>query len=516
MSRKTHSSLPEMKSRSTDDPQVVAAQMANDYSNHMVPVTARIGRWQLTMSYWSLLSAMIWIFYGALVAGLYGSVNALIAIVLSVVTYSIMGGIFTRWGIRSGLNSTMVSRRMFGTVGALLTALLISANTVYYAVFESSTLAVAFQHYTPGWDIRIWYAIVVVAMLPLMLGGVQTWMGRMNGLLLPFYAVGLLSVLILTAVKYDSQGWMEFAGIIPGEARAYPGWLLGFVLYMGVWLLLPTTQDFARFGKVEDEKFHAVVSFGPVFYSCMFLVNGVAGIFLVRTVVPNEPTAEAGVVIAILGAAGLLGLIFIAVSQIRINSLNFYQASTNWDRIWTGLTGKRVHRAIWILLIGTLVFLLMLTNVFSYLERALTWQGVFLVGWATVALTHYALVRKDRHSGPEFRAGRLPKFTWGLLVWIISAGAGIAVAEIPGVPPIFSAIPALVTMVLAAVLYGTLLLLMPKPAESLVPDPRDEVTDAQRIWIECHSCNLSYVAWEMDRDPHNDLEPICDACSMSR
>lgn len=233
MSRIIHSTLPEMKSRSTDDPQVVAAQRANDYSNHMVPITARIGRWQLTMSYWSLLSAMIWIFYGALVAGLYGCFNAVIAIVLSVVTYSIMGGIFTRWGIRSGLNSAMLTRRMFGTVGALLTAFLVSANTVYYAVFESSTLAVAFQYYTPDWDIRIWYAIVVVAMLPLMLGGVQTWMGRMNGILLPFYGLGLILVLVLTAVNYDSQGWMDFAGIVPEEARAYPGWLLGFVLYMG-------------------------------------------------------------------------------------------------------------------------------------------------------------------------------------------------------------------------------------------------------------------------------------------
>ncbi|WP_431711773.1 purine-cytosine permease family protein [Glutamicibacter uratoxydans] len=515
MSRIIHSTLPEMKSRSTDDPQVVAAQRANDYSNHMVPITARIGRWQLTMSYWSLLSAMIWIFYGALVAGLYGSVNAVIAIVLSVVTYSIMGGIFTRWGIRSGLNSAMLTRRMFGTVGALLTAFLVSANTVYYAVFESSTLAVAFQYYTPDWDIRIWYAIVVVAMLPLMLGGVQTWMGRMNGILLPFYGLGLILVLVLTAVNYDSQGWMDFAGIVPEEARAYPGWLLGFVLYMGVWLLLPTTQDFARFGKIEDEKFHTVVSFGPVFYFFLFLVNGVAGIFLVRTVVPNEATAEAGVVIAILGASGLLGRVFIAVSQIRINSLNFYQASTNWNRIWTGVTGKRVHRAIWILLIGTLVFLLMLTNVFSYLERALTWQGVFLVGWATVALTHYVMVPKDRRVGPEFRAGRLPKFTLGLLVWVIAAGAGIAVAEIPGVPPVFSAVPALVTLVIAAVLYATLLVLRPEPVKTGMPDPHTEVSDAQQTWIQCHSCELSYVAWEMDRDPNHDLEPICDACSMN-
>lgn len=244
-------------------------------------------------------------------------------------------------------------------------------------------------------------------------------------------------------------------------------------------------------------------------------MNGVAGIFLIRTVVPKEATAEAGVVIAILGASGLLGTVFIAVSQIRINSLNFYQASTNWNRIWTGVTGKRVHRAIWILLIGTLVFLLMLTNVFSYLERALTWQGVFLVGWATVALTHYVMVPKDRRVGPEFRAGRLPKFTLGLLVWVIAAGAGIAVAEIPGVPPVFSAVPALVTLVIAAVLYATLLVLRPEPVKTGMPDPRTEVSDAQQTWIQCHSCELSYVAWEMDRDPNHDLEPICDACSMN-
>ena len=70
MSALPETRLPVLKTRATDDPQVVAEQMANDYSSHVVPVSARLGRWQLTMSFWSLLSAMVWLFYGALVAGL--------------------------------------------------------------------------------------------------------------------------------------------------------------------------------------------------------------------------------------------------------------------------------------------------------------------------------------------------------------------------------------------------------------------------------------------------------------
>lgn len=511
----TNSEPPTLKTRDTDDPAVVREQMANDYSNHMVPVTARIGKWQLTMSFWSLLSAMIWVFYGALVAGLYGTINGIIAIILSVITYSIMGAVFSTWGIRSGLNSTLLTRRMFGTVGAFLTALLITANTTYYAVFESSVLAVAFHEYTQTWDIRIWYAIVVAAMIPLMLGGVQTWMGKLNGFLLPFYGVGMIIILLMTVMRFPSVDWLSFEGIVPMDSRAYPGWILGFVLYMGVWLLLPTTQDFARFGRVEDKKFHSTVTFGPVFYVPLFLLNGVAGMYLVSTILPDEPASETGVVLAILSASGIIGLILIAISQTRINSLNFYQASTNLDRIWTGLSGIRVHRSIWVVSIGIIVFLLMLTNVFSYLERMLTWQGVFLVGWAGVALTHFVLRPVDRPFGPEFRSKRLPRFTWGLAVWFIAAGCGIIAAEVPGIPEIFSAVPALVTLVIAVVLYALGLMLIPDHRRATHADPRDEVENAAETWAECATCNYSYVVLEMDRDPDNELHPTCDACSTS-
>ncbi|MQY14148.1 hypothetical protein SRB5_43100 [Streptomyces sp. RB5] len=503
-----------LRTRTTDDPAVVADQQADDYGNHVVPLTARVGRWQLTMSFWSLLSALVWLFYGALAASLYGTTDALIAIGVSIVTYSLINSLFTGWARRSGLNSTLLSRRMFGVLGASLTALLIAANTTYYAVFESSTLAVAFQHYTPDWDIRIWYAVVALAMLPLMLGGVQTWMARLNGVLLPLYVVGIAAAVIVAAFRFEHSGeWLSFEGVVPPEARAMPGWLLGTILYMGIYLSMPMTVDFARFARKEDEKFHRRVTFGWVFYAWLYGVNGAAGIFLVRAAVPDEPTAETGVVTAIIATLGVAGLILIAVSQARINSLNYYAASSNWGRLITNITGRRPHRRTLVAYTTVVVFLLMLTDVFAYLQDALTWQGVFLVSWVGVALTHYWLVPEDRKDGPEFRARRLPRVTWGLGVWVVSAALGITLAEASGVPPLLASGATPVALVASVVLYAAAVKLL--PAVSRADDPRDEVADPAGTYAECHGCAKSYVVLEMDREPAAGGAAVCDECATA-
>ena len=64
------------------------------------------------------LSAMIWLFYGALVASLYGSVNAIIAMVIAVIAYSLLGALFSHWATRTGLNSTLLSRQAFGALSS--------------------------------------------------------------------------------------------------------------------------------------------------------------------------------------------------------------------------------------------------------------------------------------------------------------------------------------------------------------------------------------------------------------
>jgi len=498
-----------------DDPRVLAEQRADDYSTHVVPLSARVGRWQLAMSFWSILSAIAWLFYGALVAGLYGTTNAMIALVLSIVVYSAVNMLLARWGMRSGLNSTLLSRRMFGVFGAFLTALLVAANVTWYAVFESSVIAVAFQDYFKGGDIRIWYLVVVAAMLPLMLGSVQTWLARLNGILLPLYVGGVIAAVIVAAVKYDTAGWFSFGGVVPAVARPYPGWILALMIYMGIWLLMPTTVDFARFARKGDERFHETITFGPLFYSWLFLVNGLAGAFLVGAVLPNEPAAETGVVRAMLATLGIVGLLIILASQTRINSLNYYLASANFQRLVSGLTGLRIPRLIWVVVVSVAVYLLMLTDVFSYLQRALTWQGVLLVGWGAIVLTHFLLVPEDRKLGAEFRARRLPPVTWGLAVWLIVSAVGIYLVEADSAPANLKAIAQAVVFVLAVLLYAVGVKLLPSSVRAGLPDVRHDVADAWETRVRCHVCDRSYVAQEMDYDRSAENAAICDGCATS-
>lgn len=508
-------SVRQLELSGSDDPRVVDDQHHDDYANHVVPVSMRLGKWQLAMSFWSLLSAMVWLFYGALASSLFGSTNAIIAMVLAVVTYSVGNAVIARWTIRTGLNATLLSRQTFGIFGAILAAAFLTANTVYYAVFESSTLAVAFAHYTPGWRIEVWYAIVCLLMLPLMLGGVQTFMAKLNGALLPFYYVGLVAAVVVTAVRFPvGSAWLDFEGIVPPEARAYPGWVLAFMLYMGLFILMPTTADFARFGKIEDEKFHMTVSFGWVFQALLLLVNGVVGIFLVRSVIPNEPAAETGVVTALLSSMGVVGLILIVVSQTRINTLNYYESSANASRVITSITGKRVPRLALVVGLTVIVFALMLTDVFSYIQRMLGWQAAFMVGWVGVLLTHYVLTKGWR--GTEFRAQRVPRVTWGLAAWLISAGTAIWLEESAAAPAKLAAIAPVAAFVISVALYAIgHLAMVGRRAELPVSDIRREVEDPWSTYVRCDECTKSYVAYEMDRDVHaDDHRPLCDACAI--
>lgn len=48
----------ELEVRYDDDPRVARTAATNDYALHVVPKTARSGRWSLAMAYYSLFSAM--------------------------------------------------------------------------------------------------------------------------------------------------------------------------------------------------------------------------------------------------------------------------------------------------------------------------------------------------------------------------------------------------------------------------------------------------------------------------
>ena len=425
-----------------------------EFLEHAVPPEARVGRAALALAVTSITSGFFWLFYGALAATLVGTRQAIIGLVAATVPFILLSWPYATWGVRHGLDAALLGRRVFGGTGTVLISVLLAASLTYYAVFESSVIARALETYFGGLDIKWWYLIVVLAMLPLMRGSVHTWMGRLNGILLQLFLAGLVATVVTIGVRTGwSSAWLDHQGVIPSEALGVPGWFFVAVLYMGAWIQMPMMLEFARLGRVKDLAFHRLVTFGPLFTGFTYFVNGVAGIYMVHASGLSVAGGEAGVVNATLAALGFWGLVFVIATQLKINSLNYYVSSANWQQLAASYLGLKLSRVTWVVITSIAVFVLMLTDVFTYLQRAVTWQGAFLVGWVGIMTTHFALSRSDRESGPETRLERLPRVTAALLVWVVASLLGIYFAENKALFPVASGLAPLITFGTSIVLY---------------------------------------------------------------
>jgi purine-cytosine permease-like protein len=512
------SGLPALDTSRDDDPRVVQEAATEDYSLHVVPHSWRMDRGKLTMAWYAVMTAFFYMYFAAFIALAYGTVNALVGIGLTILVYTLVNTVIIRVAATSGLTVALFSRSMFGFVGAAIATLIFAATATYYLVFEGSVISVALQTYIGG-PIKLWYAVVIAVTAPLVWRGVRTWLDRLNGALLPFYAVTLLAVLIWAL---SSEG---YHGFLP-DAKAAPGttlpWLQAFSAYMGVWILMMFTFDFARLARPADEPYHRAVTFGWLYYFLTFGVNGLIGILLVSTFgISFEQLAgqESALPVQIVGLTGLLGVLLIFITQMRINTVNLYLASTNFQSFFSRVFRLNLPRTTWVLVACVIGYLMMLTNVFSYVFDALNYQGIAIVAWVGVALAHANYLRGHAQSfdGVEFRPGRIPAFNpGGIAAWVAATGVGV-ILKIADTPEsqFFDTWGLPLTFVIAFAVYAGALtaaksswFAMQRPF-----DPLDEVDDPWEVRVRCHRCDKHYLARETDRDPSADHQAICAACA---
>jgi purine-cytosine permease-like protein len=510
--------LPPLEISDRDDPRVLEEAATDDYSLHVVPRTWRMDRVKLTMAWYGVATAFFYMYFAAFIALAYGTVNALIGIGLTVVAYTLVNSVILRTATASGLTVALFSRSMFGFVGAAIATLIFAATCIYYLVFEGSVIAVAAQTYIGG-PINLWYAIVIAVTAPLVWRGVRTWLDRLNGILLPFYLIALVAVIVWALASKGYSGFLPDAEAAPGTTLP---WLQAFAAYMGVWILMMFTMDFARLSRPEDRGYHTAVTFGWLYYVLTFLLNGLIGILLVSTFgISFEELAgqESALPVEIVGLTGLLGLLLILITQMRINTVNLYLASSNLESFFSLVFRLNLPRTFWLVVACVAGYLLMLTNIFSYVLDALNYQGIAIVAWVGVALAHVAYLRR-RHASldrMEFRPGRIPTFNpGGITAWVLATAFGVVLKIADTTESQFFDTWGLpLTFVIAFGLYSlSTMAARPHWFSMARPyDPIDEVDDAWAARVRCHRCDKSYVAHEMDRDPTGGHQAICAACA---
>jgi purine-cytosine permease-like protein len=512
---------PALQTSLEDDPRALAEAASEDFSLHVVPHTWRMDRGKLTLAWWGVATAFFYIYFAAFAALAYGTVNALIGLGMTVIVYSLVNWVMLRAASHSGLTVALFSRSMFGFVGASIATVIFAATCIYYWVFEGSVVSVAAQSLLGG-PLKMWYAIVIVATIPLVWRGVRTWIDKFNGWMLPLFVIGMTAVIVWTLADHGYHGFLPGAKAAPGTTLP---WLQVFSAYMGVWILMMFTFDFARLARPRDERYHVAVTFGFAYYVMTFMINGLIGILLVSSfgiTFAGLAGKESALPVDIVGVTGVLGLLLIAITQFRINVVNAYLASTNLQSFFSRLFRLNLPRVFWLVVAGAIGYVLMLTNIFSYVNDALAYQGIAIVAWVSIALTHigWRALHGQMLEQQEFRPGRIPAFNpGGIVAWGVATGVGLWMKiGLSSTDQFFATWGLPITFGIAAAIYGASLVgaraswfEMKRPH-----DPALEVDDPWEVRIRCHRCDRYFLAREMDRDPTADHQAICAECATGQ
>jgi purine-cytosine permease-like protein len=438
----------------------MAESLESDLALSAANEASRMPRIALTLAWWSIVSAMFFIYVAAALALRFGVANAFVGIVAAIVVFSVIAGVLARYAVRTGLGTFLLSKVIFGRTGAALATLILFTTAIYFAVFEGAVLVSAAVKIVPGLSYEAACAIVVLYSTPLIIGSVQHWLNRFNGILMPFYVLGLLAAVGLALYKYGySDRWLDLG---PADAALDGRWWDCFVAYLGNAVIFMFSQDYARFGQRKDETYHAVLNFGYPFYAVAYGVNGAVGLFLVGTTQLANVT-ESSVVdafVAVLGGAATLA--FVWVTQTRINTANYYVATINMQAFFESIAPIRASKVVWAVLVGVVVLALMLaTDVLSYVLVALAYQGAFVSAWVGVALAHVLRVPSGAtaaEASPEALA-RLPAVdVVGMIAWLCGAASSLALMQTSGFSMTLATPAALVISALAYALlrrYGT-------------------------------------------------------------
>ena len=418
-------------------------------------------RGSLSMAWYGTSSAMFFVYVGAAMAVAYGTLNALIGLALVILAYGWINRILAKHAINNRTTVALFSRTILGTAGSAIATIIFALVAIYYAVFEGSILAYAFQAQFGG-PMWMWYLIVVIYSTPLVLGGARKFLDKLNGWFLPIYVGGLIVAVIWAGTQYGFSGtWLtQKAGLSIPLSLGGPGWLATFVGYMGIWIMMMFTVDYAALGKRTDIQFHQRWSFGGVFYLLAYGFSALVGIFLTFTI-PGLQVSETGVASGLVSMMGILGLIVVFVSQTRINTANYYLSSSNLKAFGERVFHTKIPYGAWLIISAVIIFLLMLLPIVKYILLALAWQGVLVTAWVAIAVTHILISRgrKEEHGMLDDVHYR-PFNSSGLIAWIVATLIGIIMLELGVISPGLAGIGAIwgpiLTAVAAAALYAIL------------------------------------------------------------
>lgn len=406
----------------------VANEMVEDYALRFAPKAFR--KWSTFRVANTALGSISFLALEAIGGTLviaYGFTNTFWAITVVSLIIFLTGLPISYYAARHNIDIDLLTRGAgFGYIGSTVTSLIYASFTFIFFALEAAIMALALVMYfdTPLWAA---YLLSTLVIIPLVMFGV-TWISWLQLVTQPLWL--LLLFLPYVAVMYQHPGILSDLASFRGSAEngdRFDPLLFGAASSVAFALIAQIGEqaDFLRFLPDRTPRnrlgwWAALLAAGPgwIILGYAKLLGGALLAFLAlqHQILPDkavEPTQMYLVVFHYVAPdpadALLLTMIFVLLSQVKINVTNAYAGSLAWSNFFSRLTHNHPGRIVWLVLNVLIALLLMTLGAFATLESVLGLYANVAVAWVG-ALVADLVINKPLGLSPkdvEFRRAYL-------------------------------------------------------------------------------------------------------------
>ena len=445
----------------------VATETIEDYALRFTPRGFR--RWsemRVANTAFGAASFLVLEAVGATLLMNYGFINAVWAIFATGLIIFAASLPICFYSARYGVDMDLLTRGAgFGYIGSTITSLIYASFTFIFFALEAAIMAYALDlafHIPPS----IGYVICALVVIPLVTHGVtaisrfQTWTQPVwiALLILPYFYVLKANPGVLEEMRY-------FSGAGSADFNFH---LFGAALTVGIALITQTGEqaDYLRFmpERTAQNKWRwmlALLIGGPgwIVPGVAKMLGGVllaylavrAGISIDKAVDPNQMYLLAyGYMLPTSSWAIAATVLFVVISQLKINVTNAYAGSLAWSNFFSRLTHSHPGRIVWVVFNALIALMLMEMDVFQALKDVLGLYSNIAIAWMTTVVADLVINKPLGLSpaGIEFKRAHLYDIN-PVGVGAMGIASVLSIAAYAGVfgpgAEAFSAIIALVT-----------------------------------------------------------------------
>lgn len=398
----------------------VADETMEDYSLRYAPRSFR--KWSPLLLANTALGGISFLALEAIGGSLclsYGFTNSFWAIVVCSFIIFLTGVPITYYSAKYNLDMDLLTRGAgFGYIGSTVTSVIYASFTFIFFALEAAIMAQALELYF-HLPLVAGYLFCSLCVIPLVLFGV-TLINKVQLWSQPFWLV--LMVLPIIAVLHKDRtalaGWESFVGSSSGGGGFDPI-LFGLAANVSFSLIVQIGEqvDYLRFMPDKVKKNRRVWWFSLILAGPGWILLGgakqLAGAFLASLAVRHGASiadADKPIVMYLTGyeyvfsskaVVLFVAMMFVVISQMKINVTNAYAGSLAWSNFFSRLSHRHPGRVVWLVFNVAIALLLMMFGVFHTLDKVLALYSNVAIAWIG-AIVADLVVNKPLGLSPRY------------------------------------------------------------------------------------------------------------------